>query len=65
MKKLFYVIALIIIGADLIYGFVTNQEVGGFFGFELDIWTHRMILILFMISLGWGFYRQNGEQIRD
>ncbi len=65
MKKIFYLIALLIISADLVYGFVTNQKVGGFFGFEFDIWIHRSLLMLFMFSLGWSFYRQNGKQMRD
>ncbi len=65
MKKVFYVIALLIISCDLIYGFVTDQKTGGFFGFEFNIWIHRSLLVLFMFSLGWSFYRQNRKQTHD
>ena len=58
MKKTLYIIAGIIIIADLIYGFVTDQKIGGFFGLELDIWTHRLILVLLLILMSWGYYRK-------
>ena len=57
MKKVLYIIAGLIVLADLIYGFVTDQKIGGFFGFEMNIWTHRLILIALLLLFIWNYYR--------
>jgi CDP-diglyceride synthetase len=57
MKKVLYIIAGLIVLADLIYGFATDQKIGGFFGFEMDIWIHRLILFILLLLFAWNFYR--------
>ncbi|AKA35689.1 hypothetical protein [Flagellimonas lutaonensis] len=58
MKKVLYIIAGLILISDLIYGFVTDQKTGGFFGFELNIWIHRLIQLALIFLIGWSYYRQ-------
>lgn len=57
MKKVLYIIAGLILISDLIYGFVTDQKTGGFFGFELNIWIHRLIQLALIFLIGWSYYR--------
>jgi len=65
MKKILSIIAGAILIMDLVYGFITNQEVGSFFGFELDIWIHRLLLSALLILVSWEYYRTVKSKNRD
>ena len=47
MRKNLYLILTILSVANLVYTFFSDTTNGDFFGFQVDIWTYRLIWALF------------------
>ena len=52
MRKTLSIIGMVIAIITIVYSFFDNRETGHMFGFELNIWTYRLIwLALFGVIL--------------
>lgn len=49
MRKNLYLILTILSVANIGYTFLSDATYGDFFGFEVDIWTYRLVWAFFAI----------------
>lgn len=47
MRKNLYLILTILSAVNLVYTFFSDAANGDFFGFQVDIWTYRLVWVLF------------------
>ena len=47
MRKNLYLILTILSAVNLLYTFFSDATNGDFFGFQVDIWTYRLVWVLF------------------
>jgi hypothetical protein len=47
MRKNLYLILTILSAVNVVYTFFSDATNGDFFGFQVDIWTYRLVWVLF------------------